>query len=142
MSSDYLEKSMATFFSEYSKILDGDYSDDYWSDMGIDEAVSVLIKFTDADWGKLIEQSPYETVSWQTRCAETMSDAPSDKAVPILLRLMLSNQKDTVEASIDSLNSIKQSGKTINFSDEQIRILEELSRSEGLIGRIARSFKF
>jgi len=141
MNNENLDRKAAENFLEYSNILDGDYSVDYWSDVGIDEAVKVLKKFESKDWNNLVEKLPNRTTTWQTRCAETLSEASPENAIPILLNMLLSKQQDVLEASLDSLNSFKQFGKHISFSSEQQQLLETVSNKNDLIGRIALNLK-
>jgi hypothetical protein len=125
-------------FTEYSSVLEIECSADYWSDHAIDEAIQYLERFENSDWNELIQSMNNKPIEWQARCAETMSEVAPEKAMPVLMSLLDSSSEDVLEATIDSLNSLSQSGETIKFSEIQRAILQSFVDRGGLIGTVAK----
>lgn len=124
-------------YEKYSLILDGEYSIDYWSDQAIFEAIKLLNDFDDDNWDELTQRISGKTYAWQTRCAETLSEATSERALNVLIRLLHSVDMDVVEAAVDSLHSLAQAEGFVHLTDEETAILSKLADRSGLIGLIA-----
>jgi HEAT repeat protein len=125
-------------FKEYSSVLEIECSVDYWSDQAIDEAIQYLERFDNSDWNELVQSVNSKPIGWQARCAETMSEVASEKAIPVLMSLLGSSSEDVLEATIDSLNSFSQSGKIIEFSESERGTLQGFVDRGGLIGTVAK----
>ena len=62
-------------FAEYENYLNEVKEfDNYWSDVGISEAVSMLEKFSANDWQMLNEKIQDKSKVWLVSCAETLGD--------------------------------------------------------------------
>ncbi len=129
---------MTAMYKKYTEVLKIENSVDYWSDQAIDEAVQYLEGFDNSDWHELLQVMDGSSVEWKTRCAETMSETAFEKAMPILISLLSSSDESVLEAVIDSLNSFKRSGETINLSKIDKALLESFAAREGLIGTVTR----
>lgn len=125
-------------FENYSSLLNYDCSDDYWEDEGIDEATEILQQFSSSDWDALKEKSECGPSRWKTRCAQTLSEVKSNSSISILLQLLLSTDNDVVEASIDSINSLLQSGSEFYFDKPQVEIIKKHTTSDGVISIAAK----
>lgn len=125
-------------FMEYSSVLNTKCSVDYWSEQAIDIAIRYLESFESSDWSDLFQGVNSESVEWQVRCAETMSEVTSEKAIKVLLHLLGSSSEDVVEATIDSLNSLTQAGELIDFSENDRAILKNVACRGGIAGIISK----
>lgn len=62
--------------------------DNYWSDIGISEAVEMLAKFTAIDWDELHRAIPQKSQIWLVSCCETLSEASDgEQAHKVLLEI-------------------------------------------------------
>lgn len=92
-------------FDRYDTLLSAAQSDDYWSDLGIEEAVESLGRFGPADWLRLTAELSERPASWQERCAQTLGDTEDAHAWPLLRALIGSADRNVVVAAMDSARS-------------------------------------
>ncbi|QJQ02439.1 hypothetical protein [Herbaspirillum rubrisubalbicans] len=78
----------------YDEYISRDFSLDYWSDEGISQAALILIKFSDSEWDILAKPCLEKPEKWGVRCAETLGDIESVKALMVLLQLLKSENFD------------------------------------------------
>lgn len=96
--------------------------DNYWSDVGISEAVAILENFTDHDWRILDEIIQSKSKVWLVSCAETLGDDVAGGSSFDLLLKLLSSEIDEVKiAALDSINSRISLGFVIRDSGGKIR---------------------
>jgi hypothetical protein len=76
-------------FQKYDDYLNGVKEfDNYWSDVGISEAVGILNCFSDLDWDILGEKISEKSQIWLVSCAETLGEASDlNHAYTVLLQL-------------------------------------------------------
>lgn len=95
--------------------------DNYWSDVGISEAVAILEKFSDHDWRILDERIQSKSKVWLVSCAETLGDDVGGGSSFDLLLKLLSSEIDEVKiAALDSINSRISLGFVIGDSGGKI----------------------
>lgn len=103
--------------------------DNYWSDVGISEAVAMLEKFSDDDWRALDEKIQSKSKVWLVSCAETLGDDVGGGSSFELLLKLLSSEIDEVKiAALDSINSRISLGFVIGDSGEKIRFAVNTAR--------------
>ncbi|MES2833013.1 MAG: hypothetical protein V4695_13610 [Pseudomonadota bacterium] len=123
-------------FAKYENRLDAVKEfDNYWSDVGISEAVALLESFTDYDWKILDEKIQKKSKIWLTSCAETLGDDVGGVCSFNLLLKLLSSEIDEVKiAALDSINSRLSLGFAIGDSTEKIRSAVQVARgSAGVV---------
>ena len=124
-------------YKDYFQLLDKRYSPDLWSDEGINVAVEILDGFSASDWNVLTREIKTKDGIWQAKCAETLSESNPRYAIPILKSMLSSDNKDVVEAAVDSLNSFSQDGFDIELDEHEKLIVTDLSKGSGLLASIA-----
>jgi hypothetical protein len=109
--------------------------DNYWSDVGISEAVAMLENFSDDDWRALDEKIQSKSKVWLVSCAETLGDDVGGGSSFDLLLKLLSSEIDEVKISaLDSINSRISLGFVIGDSGGKIRSAVNAARgSAGVV---------
>lgn len=109
--------------------------DNYWSDVGISEAVAMLENFSDDDWRTLDEKIQSKSKVWLVSCAETLGDDVGGGSSFELLFKLLSSEIDEVKiAALDSINSRISLGFVIGDSGGKIRSAVNTARgSAGVV---------
>ena len=123
-------------FNKYENYLNGvEEGCNYWSDIGISEAIEILEKFSDNDWQLLEDKIQTKSEIWLVSCAETLGDNVGGvREFEVLLKL-LSNESDDVKiAAIDAINSCISLGFDVGENSKQIRdAIEVLRPSAGVV---------
>ncbi|MEO7691544.1 MAG: hypothetical protein ABIS51_19835 [Sphingomonas sp.] len=96
-------------YQEYSERLEGDYSDDFWSDVQIGMAIGVLKKFLQDDWVSLSRSWRTQSRSWKMRCAQTLDDGLTNQGFAILLAMARDTDEELVMTALESLTSFPAS---------------------------------
>ena len=123
-------------FAKYEDRLDAVKEfDNYWSDVGISEAVALLGIFSDHDWQILDEKIQNKSKIWLVSCAETLGDDVGGVGSFNLLLKLLSSEIDEVKiAALDSINSRLFLGFAVGESAEKIRSAVRAARgSAGIV---------
>ena len=123
-------------FAEYENYLNEvNEFDNYWSDVGISEAVSMLEKFSDNDWQMLNEKIQDKSKVWLVSCAETLGDdVGGGSSFDLLLKLLSSEINEVKIAALDSINSRISLGFDIGDSGGKIRSAVSTARgSAGVV---------
>lgn len=109
--------------------------DNYWSDVGISEAVSMLEKFSANDWQMLNEKIQDKSKVWLVSCAETLGDdVGGGSSFDLLLKLLSSEINEVKIAALDSINSRISLGFDIGDSGGKIRSAVSTARgSAGVV---------
>lgn len=118
-------------FERYEEYLNGvKEADNYWSDIGISEAVVMLEGFSSCDWKVLEEKIPEKSKIWLVSCAETLGDDVGGVCSFNLLLKLLSSEIDEVKiAALDSINSRLSLGFAVGESAGRIRSAVKAARS-------------
>lgn len=123
-------------FAEYKNYLNEVKEfDNYWSDVGISEAVSMLEKFSANDWQMLNEKIQDKSKVWLVSCAETLGDdVGGGSSFDLLLKLLSSEINEVKIAALDSINSRISLGFDIGDSGGKIRSAVSTARgSAGVV---------
>lgn len=123
-------------FAEYENYLNEVKEfDNYWSDVGISEAVSMLEKFSANDWQMLNEKIQDKSKVWLISCAETLGDdVGGGSSFDLLLKLLSSEINEVKIAALDSINSRISLGFDIGDSGGKIRSAVSTARgSAGVV---------
>lgn len=109
--------------------------DNYWSDVGISEAVAILESFSDSDWRILEEKIKSKSKLWLVSCAETLGDDVGGVDSFNLLLELLSSESDEVKiAALDSVNSRLSLGFVVGESAGRVRSAVNAARgSAGIV---------
>jgi hypothetical protein len=109
--------------------------DNYWSDVGISEAIAILESFSDDDWQILDEKVQSKSKIWLVSCAETLGDDVGGVGSFNLLLKLLSSEIDEVKiAALDSINSRLSLGFVVGDSAEKIRsVVNAAKGSAGIV---------
>lgn len=104
-------------FQKYDNYLNGVKEfDNYWSDIGISEAVAILECFSDADWDILVEKIPEKSLVWLVSCSETLGEVSDlNHAYKVLLQLGQIDNNElaaVVKESIKAINALKDKNAT------------------------------
>ena len=121
-------------FKEYREYLDFEYSINFWSDQGIDAAISLLNSFNDDDWMELGSSWNRESEGWKIRCAETLDGVKSISSVKILSEMLSDRSLKVVVAAADSLRS--WSGESLSYADIDVEMLTGLANKLTGIDRV------
>jgi hypothetical protein len=109
--------------------------DNYWSDVGISEAVAILENFSDHNWRILGERIQSKSKVWLVSCAETLGDnVGGGNSFDLLLKLLSSEIDEVKIAALDSINSRISLGFVIGDSVGKIRSAVNVARgSAGVV---------
>lgn len=119
----------------YTRYLDSitkERSSDYWSDLGIIEAMNLLDNFDGRDWRKLRQEISKFSSEIKIRCTETLIIYSKD-AFEILKELTLNSNASVVIAAIDSLSSMTM--------DKDVLLLNVRDLS-AILNNVKSSFQF
>lgn len=118
-------------FEKYEEYLNGvKEADNYWSDIGISEAVVMLEEFSNYDWKILEEKIPEKSETWLVSCAETLGDDVGGVcSFNLLLKLLCSEIDEVKTAALDSINSRLSLGFAVGESVGRIRSAVKAARS-------------
>lgn len=109
--------------------------DNFWSDVGISEAIEILERFSNNDWQILNEKIQSKSKVWLVSCAETLGDDVGGYNSFNLLLKLLSSEIDEVKiAALDSINSRLSLGFVLGESAGEIRsAIKAARRSAGVV---------
>lgn len=93
-------------YNELDHYLSSEFSVDYWSDEGINIAVSTVENFSEDDWKLLIINASEKSPDWQVKLANVLGDFTTENSVTILISLLGSNDNEVLEAAIDSIRGM------------------------------------
>lgn len=129
--------------ASFIQYIGADHSLDYWSDLGIDHAISIAQSLTDADWSCLRETWEEYDSTVQTRIAEVASEVPewTHSIGTMLLEMLSSDNDDVVEASLDSLNSISQQDPERLKNPAFQHALQNVDVADAVVTRVLQSLQ-
>jgi hypothetical protein len=90
-------------FAAFDELLATPFPVDHWEDDAIGYARQLVAALTAADWTALDAAWPQRPVSWQARAAQVLPHGASTYALPLLVRMAVSEDPDVAEAAADSL---------------------------------------
>ena len=111
-------------FEEYDFLLKSIGSEDYWSDVGIDIAISNISQLDNSSWNKLESTLLAKSEVWRGRCAESLGDSNDERALRVLLTLLKAREESVVIHAIESIESVFLAGY-LHDRAQVIRALDE-----------------
>lgn len=117
-------------------------SDDYWYDVGVNDAMTLLEKFSEIDWELLGRNIMDKSLEWQKRVVYCFEEENDAREINIILSLIETTDKELFEMCIDSLRFlINDSNKDcIINNNELLEKLRKMALIDNLSGRICREF--
>lgn len=109
--------------NQYDALLSGVREcDDYWSDVGMSDAIDFLRSFSDEEWAGLKALAKERPALWQVSCAETLSEsADKERSFDLLATLILTGNDDVTVAALDSIHALACYGLDIAGKATQLR---------------------
>ncbi|WP_308907787.1 HEAT repeat domain-containing protein [Pseudomonas canadensis] len=111
-------------FEEYDFLLESIGSEDYWSDVGVDIAISNISQLDNSSWNKLESTLLAKSEVWRGRCAESLGDSNDERALRVLLTLLKAREESVVIHAIESIESVFLAGY-LHDRAQVIRALDE-----------------
>ena len=111
-------------FGEYERLLDSIVSEDYWTDVGVDIAISKISQLDNSSWNELESTLLAKSEVWRGRCAESLSDSNDERALCVLLALLKAGEESVVIHAIESIESVFLAGYILDRA-QVIRALDE-----------------
>ncbi|WP_317945960.1 HEAT repeat domain-containing protein [Carnobacterium maltaromaticum] len=93
-------------YNELDNYLSSEFSVDYWSDEGINIAVTTVENFSEDDWKLLVINASEKSPDWQVKLANVLGDFTTENSVSILISLLGSSNDEVIEAAIDSIRGM------------------------------------
>jgi hypothetical protein len=116
-------------FAQLDEYLNQEFSPDNWSDHAVIYAFELVQKLTPADWEELKSGWCDRPQEWQLRCAEIISDADSQQAIPLLLEMLETPDDELTLTAADSLRSIDAAKENLDLSLDVLKRLQTLSQN-------------
>ena len=79
---------------------------DYWSDEAVLYAYALVQKMTPTDWETLRVSWRVRPQEWQYRCAEILSQADPQQAIPVLLDMIQTPDAELAVTAADALRAL------------------------------------
>ncbi|MDP4177886.1 MAG: hypothetical protein Q8900_06025 [Bacillota bacterium] len=117
-------------------------SDDYWYDVGVNDAADLLKKFSEDDWELLENNIMDKLIKWQKRVVYCFEGENNAREINIILSLIETMDKELFEICIDSLRFLindNNKGYIIN-NNELMKKLRKVSLIDNISGMICRDF--
>ncbi|MBU9705485.1 hypothetical protein KSP24_00920 [Paenibacillus sp. AK121] len=117
-------------------------SDDYWYDVGVNDAMNLLENFSELDWELLKKNIMDKSLEWQKRVVYCFEEENDPREINIILTLIDTTDKELFEMGIDSLRFlINENNKDcIINNNELMEKLREMASIDNMSGRICREF--
>lgn len=115
-------------------------SEDYWYDVGVDEAMYLLERFSDEDWEWLQKNITNKSVLWQKRVVYCFEEENDVREINIILSLVETEDKELFEICIDTLR-VLISGNNNDYilnNKELMERINELACRNSATGRIGK----
>ena len=116
-----------TIFQELDAYVAQAFSVNYWSDEAILYAAALVQKMTPTDWDALQSSWRARPQEWQCRCAEILSQADPQQAVPVLLDMLQTPESELAVAAADALRALHMGERQAPVSPQVVERLEGLS---------------
>ncbi len=117
-------------------------SDDYWYDVGVNDAMILLGKFSETDWELLGKNIMDKSLGWQKRVVYCFEEENDVREINIILSLIETTDRELFEMCIDSLRFLindDNKGCIIN-NNELMDKLIKMASVDNFSGRICREF--
>nr|WP_211184579.1 hypothetical protein [Paenibacillus lemnae] len=117
-------------------------SDDYWYDVGINDALMLLEQFSELDWKVLMDNIIDKSIEWQKRVVYCFGEDNDAREINIVLSLIDTTDKELFEMCIDSLRFLI-SDKNKDFIINNNELMEKLivmASLDNMSGKNCREF--
>ncbi|AQR94355.1 hypothetical protein [Clostridium saccharoperbutylacetonicum] len=117
-------------------------SDDYWYDVGVSDAMTLLEKFSEDDWKVLGNNVIDKPLEWQKRLVYCFEEENDAREINIILSLIETTDKELFEMCIDSLRFlINDNNKDyIINNNELMKKLRKVASIDNTSGRVCSEF--
>ncbi|MCC3380626.1 hypothetical protein ACFQ5D_23720 [Paenibacillus farraposensis] len=117
-------------------------SDDYWYDVGVNDAMTLLEKFSEIDWELLGKNIMDKSLEWQKRVVYCFEEENDAREINIILSLIETTDKELFEMCIDSLRFLinDNNKECIINNNELMEKLRKMESIDNMSGRICREF--
>lgn len=78
-------------------------SEDYWYDIGIDEAQNLLVRFLQEDWSLLRKLIKNKSVEWQKKVIYSFDGENAEQEIRVILEVINTDDSELFEMCVDSL---------------------------------------
>lgn len=133
-------------YEEFDKLImemSGDnVSDDYWYDIGVNEAMSILEDFSENDWDLLKKNIMDKPLNWKKRLVYCFEEEGDIREINIILSLVETKDKELFEMCIDSLRLlINENNKDLIVNNNELmKKMRKMESMDNILGRIIREF--
>lgn len=113
------------FVKFINDVLKENASEDYWYDVGVDEAQNMLKEFSREDWSllrKLIKDKPVE---WQKKVIYSFDGENAEQEIRAIFNVISTEDRELFEMCIDSLRCLVNE-KTKSLILERPELLEKV----------------
>ena len=125
-----------TVFQELDTYLGQEFSVDYWSDEAMLYAYVLVQKMTLTDWEALRTSWQLRPQEWQYRCAEILSQADPQQAMPVLLDMLLTPDGELAVAAADTFRALHVGEISAPVSSKVVERLQALTKQyPGLVAQ-------
>jgi|SRR5712691_469371 len=125
-----------TVFQELDTYLGQEFSVDYWSDEAMLYAYVLVQKMTLTDWEALRTSWQLRPKEWQYRCAEILSQADPQQAMPVLLDMLLTPDGELAVAAADAFRALHVGEISAPVSSKVVERLQALTKQyPGLVAQ-------
>ncbi|WP_025722624.1 hypothetical protein [Paenibacillus polymyxa] len=117
-------------------------SDDYWYDVGVNDAMSLMENFSETDWELLKKNIMDKSLEWQKRAVYCFEEENDVREINIILSLIETTDKELFEMCIDSLRFlINDNNKDCIINNHELmEKLRKMESIDNMSGRICREF--
>ena len=93
-------------FRELDRFLQADYDDDYWCDLGFEEAERLIGAFEAPDWPQLEKAWPIRGALWLGRLLTALPAADREHAVPLFRKILAACPDSVLPSAIPALGRL------------------------------------
>ena len=126
-------------FQELDAYLGQEFSVDHWSDEAILYAFVLVQKMTPTDWDALRAFWRFRPKEWQYRCAESLSQADPQQAIPVLLDMLQTPDGELAVAAADASRALHVGERHAPVSPKIVERLQALTKEyPGLVAQTVK----
>lgn len=118
-------------------------SEDYWYDIGIDEAQNLLVRFLQEDWSLLRKLIKNKSVEWQKKVIYSFDGENAEQEIRVILEVINTDDSELFEMCVDSLRYLVNEN-TRNLILETPELLERVEllvlENNSMIKKIYKDF--
>ncbi|WP_025681613.1 hypothetical protein [Paenibacillus massiliensis] len=117
-------------------------SDDYWYDVGVNDAMALLEQFSELDWKLLGENILDKSLEWQKRVVYCFEEENDVREISIVLSLIETTDQELFDMCVDSLRFLinEENKNYIINNNELMKKLIRIASLDNMSGRVSREF--